>query len=68
LLSGFAQHGVTLTKIESRACLHPPGEYLFYIEFQGALDDPSVREAIDALRSHTTRVRVLGSFLPGELA
>ncbi|MEY4510591.1 MAG: hypothetical protein RLZZ450_2713 [Pseudomonadota bacterium] len=63
-LGALAQRGLNLTKLESRPRLHTPWEYLFYVDFEGNLDDPSVHDAIQELRLQTSFLRVLGSY-PG---
>lgn len=71
-LGVFAAREVNLTRIESRPARHVNGDkftsYMFFIDVEGALDEPSIAEAIDALRSHASSVKVLGSYpvgLPG---
>jgi chorismate mutase/prephenate dehydratase len=61
-LGALAQRGLNLTKLESRPRLHTPWEYLFYVDFEGNLDDPSVQEALTELRAQTSFLRVLGSY------
>ena len=63
-LSEFAFRGVNLTRIESRPLKEGLGSYMFFVDLEGAADAPGVAEAIDALRGHAERVRVLGSY-PG---
>jgi chorismate mutase / prephenate dehydratase len=61
-LSALAQRGLNLTKLESRPRLHTPWEYLFYLDFEGNIDDPAVQEALTELRTQTSFLRVLGSY------
>ncbi len=63
-LNVLAEHDLNLTKLESRPRPHTPWEYLFYVDFEGRADDPRVIEALDALRTKTSYLRVLGSY-PG---
>jgi prephenate dehydratase len=35
---------------------------MFFVDLDGRADDPPVAQAIGALRSHASGVRVLGSF------
>jgi prephenate dehydratase len=61
-LSEFAERDVNLTRIESRPRRQRLGEYMFFLDLDGAADDRPVASAIDALRGHADVVRVLGSF------
>jgi prephenate dehydratase len=61
-LSEFAARAVNLTRIESRPLRQRLGEYMFFLDLDGADDDAAVAEAIAGLRSHADVVRVLGSF------
>lgn len=61
-LSEFAFRGVNLTRIESRPRRDRLGDYVFFVDLQGAATDESVRAAIDGLRAHCDDVRVLGSY------
>jgi chorismate mutase / prephenate dehydratase len=61
-LGALAQRGLNLTKLESRPRLHTPWEYLFYLDFEGNIDDPAVHDALQELRVQTSFLRVLGSY------
>ena len=61
-LSVFALRDINLFRIESRPVKSRQFEYLFYVDFAGALDDPVSKKAIDHLLEITTFLRVLGSY------
>jgi prephenate dehydratase len=61
-LAEFAERDVNLTRIESRPRRQRLGEYMFFLDLEGRLEDPAVASAIGALRGHADVVRVLGSF------
>lgn len=61
-LSEFAFRGVNLTKIESRPRKQGLGRYMFFVDLEGRDDDEPVAGALEALRSKTEAVRVLGSY------
>jgi len=62
ILSEFAFAGINLTKIQSRPTRQALGDYMFFIDIQGHLDDENVRNALDCLRLKLRRVKVLGSY------
>jgi chorismate mutase/prephenate dehydratase len=61
-LSEFAKRGISLTKIESRPTKQTPWEYNFYLDFEGHRTEPRCTEALEALRSHSTFIKILGSY------
>lgn len=64
----FRDAGLTLTKLESRPVPENAWEELFYVDFQGHVDDPEVQRALARLRSETRSVRVLGSYPSADIA
>ncbi len=58
-------HGINLTLIESRPTKEMPWQYLFYIDFQGHIDDPRIVAALDEMREHCLFVRIFGSYPEG---
>jgi prephenate dehydratase len=62
ILSEFAYGGINLTKIQSRPTKKGLGEYMFYVDLQGHLDDEAVALALDCLRLKLREVKVLGSY------
>jgi prephenate dehydratase len=61
-LQPFADHGVNLTKLESRPRRGAPFEYVFYIDLDGSAEDRNVAQALDEVRLHTSMLKVLGSY------
>jgi len=62
ILSEFAFAGINLTKIQSRPTRQALGDYMFFIDLTGHVDDENVRLALDCLRLKLRRVKVLGSY------
>ncbi len=64
LLTPLAQHGVSMTRIESRPARARAAlwEYLFFIDVEGHENDERVAAAIAALRGRAPFLKVLGSY------
>jgi chorismate mutase/prephenate dehydratase len=62
LLEPFAQHGISLTRIESRPSQRKKWDYVFFIDIEGHAEDPKVAEALAALKKRASLLRVLGSY------
>jgi prephenate dehydratase len=61
-LQELADRGVNLTRIESRPRRTLLGHYMFFIDLEGGAGEPTVAEALAALRGHVEELRVLGSY------
>jgi len=62
LLQEFSNRGINLTKITSRPFKNTFGHYLFYIDLEGHLDDPTVSEAVETLKQRCSYFKFLGSY------
>ncbi len=65
-LSELAFRGVNLTRIESRPRKSTLGRYMFFVDLDGAVEDPAVADALAALRERVEVLHVLGSFPAAE--
>jgi prephenate dehydratase len=61
----FSKRQVNLTRIESRPRRRGLGRYMFFLDIEGAADEPTVAEAIAGLRTQAESVRILGSYPTG---
>jgi prephenate dehydratase len=61
-LQEFSSRKVNLSRIESRPLRRGLGRYMFFCDLEGAVADPAVAEAIEALRTKAESVRILGSY------
>lgn len=62
LLKYFADYNINLTKIESRPNKHTPWQYLFYIDFEGSIEDEKIKRAIDNIANESKYFKFLGSY------
>lgn len=62
VLRPFAEHGVSMDRIESRPSHHGLWQYAFFIDIEGHVEDAPVKEALAELAAHAAQVRVLGSY------
>jgi chorismate mutase / prephenate dehydratase len=58
----FKQNKINLTWIESFPAKTAKPEYVFFVDFEGHVDDPKIARALKALQDHCEEVNVLGSF------
>ena len=63
----FQQHGINMTKLESRPILGNPWEEMFYLDFEGNLYDENVKSLLDELGTHTRFMKILGCYPSQEL-
>jgi prephenate dehydratase len=63
-LKPFADHGINLTKLESRPRRGAPFEYVFYLDVERAAEDRELDEVLTQVRLHTSMLKVLGTY-PG---
>jgi len=62
LLVPLKQHGVSMTRFESRPARSGQWEYYFYIDLQGHPDQPHVAAAMHELRAACAFFKVLGTY------
>ncbi|GMV81402.1 MAG: P-protein [Planctomycetota bacterium] len=62
LLLPFQNHGINLTRIESRPSRRRAWDYVFYIDMQGHATDPKLQGALREVESQSRHVEVLGSY------
>ena len=62
LLSHFIYNDLNMTKIESRPIEGRNWEYRFFIDFEGNLAEPAVKNAIRGLREESRNLRILGNY------
>jgi len=61
-LGEFARRKINLTKLESRPRPNRPWQYVFYLDFEGNLDDELSMQAIAGLLKRAVFVKILGCY------
>ncbi len=61
-LGAFATRGLNLTKLESRPSKGKPWEYVFYVDFEGHIEDSICGETLANLQRITRFLKILGSY------
>ena len=64
-LRAFEAHNVNLSMVATRPARNTAWEYVQFVDFQGHEHDEPVKLALDALRTHSIYVNVLGSYPEG---
>lgn len=62
ILQEFAFRSINLTKIQSRPTRKALGEYCFFLDLEGHVEDANVAEALKCLRCKIRQVKLLGSY------
>lgn len=62
VLRVLADHDLNMRKLESRPSRERAWEYVFWIDLDGDVTDPSMAAALEEVRGVTTMTRVLGSY------
>ncbi|WP_026661974.1 prephenate dehydratase [Butyrivibrio proteoclasticus] len=62
IMSHFIYNNLNMTKIESRPIEDKDWEYRFFIDFEGNLEDSSVRNALRGLREEARMMKILGNY------
>jgi prephenate dehydratase/chorismate mutase len=62
VLKGFAEAQINLTRIASMPLRSDPGNYSFFLDFEGSQEDPKVAMVMQSLRQMAINVKCLGSY------
>ncbi|MFA5313909.1 MAG: prephenate dehydratase [Methanomassiliicoccales archaeon] len=62
-IGAFAEHGVNITKLESRPRRERTWEYVFYVDIDGHISDAKVKEALIDLMRKASFVKIFGSYM-----
>ncbi len=67
LLEPFHRHGLSLTRIETRPSPSGTWAYVFYIDFEGHMEDEQVRKVLAEVDEEAVELKRLGSYPIGVL-
>ncbi len=62
LIGEFAKRDINMTRIESRPSKRELGDYIFYIDFAGHINDANIKDALDNITSNVGMLKMLGSY------
>ena len=62
LLAPLAEHGVDMTRLESRPARTGMWEYIFFVDIKGHQQDPALARALGELRTRASFLKILGSY------
>ena len=62
LLSPLAQHGVSMSHLESRPSRASLWEYVFFVDILGHQQDKKIAKALEEIRQKATFLKILGSY------
>lgn len=62
MLSHFIYNNLNMTKIESRPITGRNWEYRFFLDFEGNLNDSSVKNALRGIREEAINMKILGNY------
>ncbi|MDO4621551.1 MAG: prephenate dehydratase [Eubacteriales bacterium] len=62
MLSHFIYNGLNMFKIESRPIPDKPFEYRFFIDFEGNLSEPAVKNALRGIEAEAGEFKLLGNY------
>ena len=62
LLEPFAEHGINMTRIESRPSRKRKWDYVFFMDVEGHVSDQPLAQALASLEARASLFKVLGSY------
>lgn len=62
MLSHFIYNNLNMTKIESRPVEGKVFEYRFFVDFEGSLKDPGVKNALYGIKEEAMSLKILGGY------
>lgn len=63
MLSHFIYNNINMTRIESRPFLGRPFEYRFFVDIEGEINDPKVKNALYSIEQEAREMKIIGSYI-----
>ncbi len=67
VLEPFHRHNVSLTRLETRPSPTGTWAYVFFIDFEGHIEDPNIQQVISEISPDAVEIKHLGSYPVGVL-
>lgn len=64
MLSHFIYNNINMTKIESRPISGKAFAYRFFVDIEGGLDTPEVKNALHCIKEEALEMKILGCYIP----
>jgi chorismate mutase/prephenate dehydratase len=64
MLSHFIYNNINMTKIESRPIAGKAFAYRFFVDIEGGLDTPTVKNALHCIKEEAIEMKILGCYIP----
>lgn len=64
MLSHFIYNNINMTRIESRPIAGKAFEYRFFVDIEGSMENPAVKNALHCIGEEALEIKIIGSFLP----
>ncbi|MDO9565653.1 MAG: prephenate dehydratase [Candidatus Desulfaltia sp.] len=61
-LAPIAESGINMVKLESRPTKYENWNYFFFVDLEGHIEDPNVKETVDRMKSLCMYIKYLGSY------
>ena len=61
-MSVIRDYDINMTKLESRPIIGNPWEEMFYLDFQGNIQNQKIKSLLDEVGKHTRYLKVLGCY------
>jgi len=61
-LAPIAESGINMVKLESRPTKYENWNYFFFVDLEGHIEDPNVKETVDKMKKLCMYIKYLGSY------
>lgn len=64
MLSHFIYNNINMTKIESRPIAGKAFSYRFFVDIEGSIENPAVKNALHCIKEEAIEMKILGCYIP----